>query len=43
MRKKNGFVLFETLTVVLLLTVSLMSLYATFSTIVSRIKEKRYC
>ena len=40
MKKKNGFVLVETLIVVLLLTTTLMSLYASFAYIVSKTKER---
>lgn len=40
MKKRNGFVLVETLVVVLLLTVTLMSLYASFAFIVSKTKER---
>ena len=40
MRKKNGFVLIETLIVVLLLTVTLMSLYSSFAYLVNKSKER---
>ena len=40
MRKRNGFVLIETLIVVLLLTVTLMSLYSSFSYLVNKSKER---
>ena len=40
MKKQNGFVLVETLIVVLLLTVTLMSLYSTFSNIMIKTRSK---
>ncbi|MBQ7239976.1 MAG: hypothetical protein IJS56_00905 [Bacilli bacterium] len=40
MRRKNAFVLAETLIVVLLLTITLMSLYTTFSAIVLKTKNR---
>lgn len=40
MKKQNGFVLVETLIVVLLLTVTLMSLYSTFSSIMLKTRAK---
>ena len=40
MRRKNGFVLIETLVVVLLLTVTLMTLYSTFSNIMLKTKSR---
>ena len=40
MRKRNGFVLIETLIVVLLLTVTLMSLYSSFAYLVNKSKER---
>ena len=40
MRRKNGFVLAETLIVVLLLTITLMTLYTTFSAIVMKTRSR---
>ena len=40
MRNKNGFVLAETLIVVIFLTVTLMSLYTSFATVLTKTRSK---